>query len=209
MGMQKKYDVLIVGCGIGGLYTALSLPSNLSILVLSKKSDTLSNSSLAQGGVAAVLNFEDDSFDLHIEDTLIAGQRENDLDAVSVLVHEGPDDVRKIMSYGVDFDKNADGTIQKTLEGGHCRRRIVHHKDTTGAEIIEKLLKEVKTRKNVVVSDNSMVFKVTRAKSGFCIDFIKDEKPVTAFADYCVLATGGIGRVYKYTTNPSVATGDG
>ncbi|MEG1836030.1 MAG: L-aspartate oxidase [Oscillospiraceae bacterium] len=209
MGMQKKYDVLIVGCGIGGLYTALSLPSNLSILVLSKKSDTLSNSSLAQGGVAAVLNFEDDSFDLHIEDTLIAGQRENDLDAVSVLVHEGPDDVRKIMSYGVDFDKNADGTIQKTLEGGHCRRRIVHHKDTTGAEIIEKLLKEVKTRKNVVISDNSMVFKVTRAKSGFCIDFIKDEKPVTAFADYCVLATGGIGRVYKYTTNPSVATGDG
>lgn len=103
--MQTKYDVLIVGAGVGGLYTALSLPDSLSVLMLSKKEDTLSNSSLAQGGVAAVLSFENDSFDLHYEDTLIAGQRENDPDAVDMLVHEGPDDVRKIMTYGVDFDK--------------------------------------------------------------------------------------------------------
>lgn len=207
--MQKKYDVLIVGAGVGGLYTALSLPDSLSVLMLSKKEDTLSNSSLAQGGVAAVLSFENDSFDLHYEDTLIAGQRENDPDAVDVLVHEGPDDVRKIMTYGVDFDKNPDGTIQKTLEGGHCRRRIVHHKDTTGAEIVNKLLAEVKTRKNITLCDNSMVYALKKVKSGFCADILKNGENHTVFCDYCVLATGGIGRVYKYTTNPAVATGDG
>lgn len=207
--MQKKYDVLIVGAGVGGLYTALSLPDSLSVLMLSKKEDTLSNSSLAQGGVAAVLSFENDSFDLHYEDTLIAGQRENDPDAVEVLVHEGPDDVRKIMTYGVDFDKNPDGTIQKTLEGGHCRRRIVHHKDTTGAEIVNKLLREVKTRKNITLCDNSMVYALKKVKSGFCADILKNGESHTVFCDYCVLATGGIGRVYKYTTNPAVATGDG
>mgnify|MGYP002508038131 CR=1 FL=1 len=207
--MQKKYDVLIVGAGVGGLYTALSLPDSLSVLMLSKKEDTLSNSSLAQGGVAAVLSFENDSFDLHYEDTLIAGQRENDPDAVNVLVHEGPDDVRKIMTYGVDFDKNPDGTVQKTLEGGHCRRRIVHHKDTTGAEIVNKLLQEVKTRKNITLCDNSMVYALQKIKSGFCADILRNGESKTVFCDYCVLATGGIGRVYKYTTNPAVATGDG
>lgn len=207
--MDKKYDVLIIGSGVGGLYTALCLPDTLSILVLSKQSETLSNSSLAQGGVAAVLSLENDSFDLHYEDTMIAGGGENDPDAVRVLVREGPDQVRKIMDYGVDFDKNPDGTIQKTLEGGHCRRRIVHHKDTTGAEIVEKLLAEVKKHKNIVQCENAMVFKLSKVKSGFRADILHNENPASVFADYCVIATGGIGRVYKYTTNPAVATGDG
>lgn len=207
--MQKKYDVLIVGCGVGGLYTALCLPESVNVLMLSKKSDTLSNSSLAQGGVAAVLSFENDSFDLHIEDTLIAGKRANDLSAVETLIKEGPDDVRKIMEYGVDFDKNEDGTVLKTLEGGHSRRRIVHHKDTTGAEIVRKLLLQVKARKNITLSDNSMVWKLNRVRSGFCANILQNGENKTVFADYCVLATGGIGRVYKYTTNPAVATGDG
>lgn len=207
--MDKKYDVLIIGSGVGGLYAALCLPDTLSILVLSKQSETLSNSSLAQGGVAAVLSLENDSFDLHYKDTMIAGGGENDPDAVRVLVREGPDQVRKIMDYGVDFDKNPDGSIQKTLEGGHCRRRIVHHKDTTGAEIVDKLLAEVKKHKNIVQCENAMVFKLSKVKSGFRADILHDEKPVSVFADYCVIATGGIGRVYKYTTNPAVATGDG
>lgn len=208
--MEKRYDVLIVGSGVGGLYTALSLPESLSVLVLSKKSDTLSNSNLAQGGVAAVLSLENDSYDLHYDDTLIAGGQANDPDAVTVLVHEGPDDVRKIMEYGVDFDKNEDGTIQKTLEGGHCRRRIVHHKDTTGAEIVKKLLQELHRRKNITQIENSLVYNLEKVKSGFCADILDESgKPFSVFADYCVLATGGIGRVYKYTTNPAVATGDG
>lgn len=207
--MDKRYDVLIVGSGVGGLYTALSLPENLSILMLSKKSDTLSNSSLAQGGVAAVLSFDNDSFELHYNDTMIAGGQANTPEAVDTLVHEGPDQVRKIMQYGVDFDKNPDGTIQKTLEGGHCRRRIVHHKDTTGAEIVNKLLVEIKKHKNITQCEDSLVFKLTKVKNGFCADVLHGETPETIFADYCVLATGGIGRVYKYTTNPAVASGDG
>ncbi|MBQ5995006.1 MAG: FAD-binding protein [Clostridia bacterium] len=208
--METKYDVLIVGSGVGGLYTALNLPDSLSVLMLSKKSDTLSNSNLAQGGVAAVLSFEDDSFELHYNDTLIAGGYKNDPEAVKVLVSEGPDDVRKIMEYGVDFDKNPDGTVQKTLEGGHCRRRIVHHKDTTGAEIVKKLLEEVHRRKNITQVENAQVYSLGREKDGFCACILlADGTATTVFADYCVLATGGIGRVYKYTTNPAVATGDG
>lgn len=207
--MQKKCDVLVVGCGAAGLYTSLCLPESTNVVVLSKKNDTLSNSSLAQGGVAAVLSFENDSFDLHIEDTMIAGQRANDIDAVTTLVEEGPDQVRKIMEYGVDFDKNDDGTLQKTLEGGHCRRRIVHHKDTTGAEIVNKLLAEARTRKNITVIENAQVFKLTRVKNGICANVLNDGGQDEYFASYCVLATGGIGRVYKYTTNPVVATGDG
>ena len=208
--MEKKYDVLIVGSGVGGLYTALSLPENVSALVLSKKSDTLSNSNLAQGGVAAVLSFEDDSFELHYNDTLIAGGYQNNTEAVEVLVREGPDDVRKIMDFGVDFDKNPDGSVQKTLEGGHCRRRIVHHKDTTGAEIVKKLLEQAHTRKNITLLQNCQVYKLEQVKNGFCAYILNSDGDAdTVFADYCVLATGGIGRVYKYTTNPSVATGDG
>lgn len=193
--MQQKYDVLIIGCGVGGLYTALNLPEELSVLMVTKSEQTRSNSSLAQGGVAAVLSFEDDSFDLHIEDTLIAGKRINDLEAVTVLVNEGPDDVRKIMQMGVDFDKNPDGTPQKTLEGGHSRRRIVHHKDTTGAEIVNKLLLQVKSRKNITLEENTMAVSLERAKNGFCADFIQNGKYLSTFASYCVLATGGIGRV--------------
>ena len=207
--MQQKCDVLVVGCGVAGLYTSLCLPESTNIVVLSKKNDTLSNSSLAQGGVAAVLSFENDSFDLHIEDTMIAGQRANDIDAVTTLVNEGPDQVRKIMEYGVDFDRNEDGSLQKTLEGGHCRRRIVHHKDTTGAEIVNKLLAEVRTRKNITIFENSPVFKLTRIKNGICANVLTPGGQDEYFASYCVIATGGIGRVYKYTTNPQVATGDG
>jgi len=207
--MEQKYDVLIIGCGVGGLYTALNLPDELKVLMVTKQEETKSNSSLAQGGVAAVLSFENDSFDLHIEDTLIAGKRINDTQAVRVLVSEGPDDVRKIMELGVDFDKNPDGTVQKTLEGGHSRRRIVHHKDTTGAEIVNKLLLRVKEKKNVTLEENTMAVKLDRVSHGFRADFLKNGEYVSTFASYCVLATGGIGRVYKYTTNPSVATGDG
>lgn len=207
--MSKKCDVLIIGCGVAGLNTALSLPPDLNVIMLAKKSDTDSNSSLAQGGVAAVLDLENDSYDLHIKDTMVAGQYANDIDAVTTLVHEGPAEVRKIIDYGVDFDKRPDGELSMTLEGGHCRRRIVHHKDTTGAEMVNKMVAEVRTRNNITIIENSPVFKLERVKSGICAYILTDNGQDEIFASYCVLATGGIGRVYKYTTNPSVATGDG
>ena len=109
--LKRVYDVIIVGSGVAGLYAALNFPPFVNILMLSKKERHQSNSSLAQGGVACVLNFENDSFELHIEDTLIAGGRKNDLDAVTQLVHEGPDDVRKTMEYGVDYDRDENGNL--------------------------------------------------------------------------------------------------
>ena len=121
----KRYDVLIVGTGISGIYAALNLDSRLKILMLSKRELTLCNSALAQGGVAAVMDSKNDDFELHIKDTLIAGQYKNNLDNVKILVEQGPRDVERLVEiYGVDFDRNEDGSLALTLEGGHSRRRI-------------------------------------------------------------------------------------
>lgn len=207
--LNKKYSVVIVGSGIAGLYAALNFPEDVDVLILSKKERHQSNSSLAQGGVACVLDLENDSYELHIEDTLIAGGRANDVDAVACLVEEGPDDVRKTIEYGVEYDRDENGELIKTLEGGHCRRRIVHHKDTSGKEMVDKLVLAVEKLRNVTVADNTMVTSMSRIKNGFKIDVMSDGDFKTIYADYCLLASGGIGRVYKYTTNPSVATGDG
>ncbi len=208
--MQKQYDVVIVGSGVAGLYAALQFNDDVQVLILTKKQKAVSNSSLAQGGVAAVLDFDNDSFDLHIYDTMIAGGHKNDLKAVQTLVSEGPNDVRKIMKMGFDYDKNEDGTPKKTLEGGHSRRRIVHHKDTTGDNIITTLLQQVEDRENIEIAEYSMVSSMNREEFGFRLDLIVNKTEHTSiFTNYCLIATGGIGRVYKYTTNPIVATGDG
>lgn len=207
--IKKQYSVVIVGSGIAGLYAALNFPADVDVLMLSKKERHQSNSSLAQGGVACVLDTENDSYALHIEDTLIAGGRANDIDAVTQLVEEGPADVLKTISYGVEYDRDEKGELIKTLEGGHCRRRIVHHKDTSGKEMVDKLILAVEKLPNVTVCDETMVTSMSRIKNGFRIDVMRGNDFKTVYADFCLLASGGIGRVYKYTTNPSVATGDG
>ncbi len=207
--LNKKYTVVIVGSGIAGLYGALNFPQDVNILMLSKKERHQSNSSLAQGGVACVLDLENDSYELHIEDTLIAGKRENDIDAVTELCEEGPRDVLKTIEYGVEYDRDENGELIKTLEGGHCRRRIVHHKDTSGKEMVDKLVIAVEKLSNVTIADNTMVTSIERVKNGFKLLIMSDGEFKTVYCDFCLLASGGIGRVYKYTTNPSVATGDG
>ena len=207
--LNKKYTVVIVGSGIAGLYAALNFPESVDILILSKKERHQSNSSLAQGGVACVLDLENDSYDLHIEDTLIAGKRENDIDAVTELCTQGPADVLKTIEYGVEYDRDENGELIKTLEGGHCRRRIVHHKDTSGKEMVDKLMLQVEKLSNVTIADETMVTSMDRIKNGFKIHIMSGNKHKTIYSDFCLLASGGIGRVYKYTTNPSVATGDG
>ena len=155
--LKNSYDVLIVGSGIAGLYAALNFPPTVNILMLSKKERHISNSSLAQGGVACVLDLENDSYDFHFEDTLIAGKNENDSDAVRILVEEGPKDVLRTIEYGVEYDRDENGNLIKTLEGGHSKRRILHHKDTSGKEMVDKLMLAVEKLPNVTLCDNTMV----------------------------------------------------
>lgn len=207
--MDKKYDVIIVGTGAAGLYAAINFPSNISVLLVSKRELDLSNSSLAQGGVAAVLDTIHDSYKLHINDTLIAGKYKNNLSAVEKLVEEGPSDVLRINELGVDFDLNEDGSLCKTLEAGHSRHRIVHHKDSTGKAIVDGLIEVVKTLPNVTICDNALVYAIKKVYNGFYLSILRDGKSSYYGCSYCLLATGGIGRVYKYTTNSAIATGDG
>lgn len=207
--MNKRYDVIIVGTGAAGLYAALNFPEDVSVLLISKKELALSNSSLAQGGVACVLDTVHDNYKLHITDTLIAGKYKNTLKAVEKLVKEGPADVLKIKELGVDFDLNPDGTMCKTLEAGHSRHRIVHHKDSTGKAITDALIAYVKGLKNVDILDNALLYSMHKTLGGFYLSILKDGKSLYFGCSYCILATGGIGRVYKYTTNSAIATGDG
>ncbi len=208
----KRYDVLIVGTGISGIYAALNLDSRLKILMLSKRELTLCNSALAQGGVAAVMDSKNDDFELHIKDTLIAGQYKNNLDNVKILVEQGPRDVERLVEiYGVDFDRNEDGSLALTLEGGHSRRRIAHHKDTTGKEIETNLIGQVTKLENVSVINNSVLCRLEKKDGIFFADVLTTENNKHEYycADDVIIATGGIGRVYNYTTNSAIATGDG
>lgn len=207
--MDKKYDVIIIGTGAAGLYAALNFPENINVLLVSKRELPLSNSSLAQGGVACVLDTVHDNYKLHITDTLIAGKYKNNLSAVEKLVSEGPGDVMRIKELGVDFDLNPDGTMCKTLEAGHSRHRIVHHKDSTGKAIVDRLIEVVQTLPNVTICDSALVYSIEKALNGFYVSILKNGKSFHYGCSYCLLATGGIGRVYKYTTNSAIATGDG
>ena len=205
----EKYDVIIVGSGVSGLYAALNLNRKMKILMLSKKELTLCNSALAQGGVAAVMNKKDDNYDLHIKDTLIAGGYRNNIDNLKILVEQGPTDVSNLLNFGVDFDKKADGSIDLTLEGGHCRHRIAHHKDSTGYEIVTSLIEHVKTLENVTILENSFLLGLKKAGDDFQTDVLHENQHHYYTTKNVVLATGGIGRVYDFTTNSAIATGDG
>lgn len=207
--MDKRYDVVIIGTGAAGLYAALNFPEDVSVLLVSKRELSLSNSSLAQGGVACVLDTIHDNYKLHITDTLVAGKYKNRLPAVEKLVKEGPADVLKIRELGVDFDENPDGTLCKTLEAGHSRHRIVHHKDSTGQAITDGLIAAVKRSPNVDIMENALLYSMHKVLGGFYLSILQDGKSLYFGCNYCILCTGGIGRVYQYTTNSAIATGDG
>lgn len=207
--MNKEYDVVIIGAGVAGLYAALQFGDDVNVLVVSKRELTLSNSSLAQGGVAAVLDKSHDNFKLHIADTLIAGKFKNNLSAVEKLVSEGPSDVMKLRDIGVDFDTEKSGELAKTLEAGHSRNRIVHHKDSTGKAIVDTLIEAVKAKSNISIIENTYVYEINKVENGFWLGLLSAGKISQTGARFVLIATGGIGRVYQYTTNSAVATGDG
>lgn len=203
-----KYDVLIVGAGIAGLYTALSLPKNLRILVLSKDKISNCNTYRAQGGIACVWDKNDD-FEIHIEDSLKAGNGKNDKKMLELMVKEGPINVQRLIDFGVDFDKDKNG-FDLTLEGGHTRRRILHCKDNTGKKVLEVLADNVFDRENIRILEHAMAINIEKNQNGFMTTIINEENnQITVDCRFVVIATGGIGRLYKYTTNASIATGDG
>lgn len=208
--MSLNYDVIIAGCGAAGLYAAINLPSDAKILMVCKKELSLCNSSLAQGGIAGVYNSPKDNIQYHQNDTLIAGGFKNNVDAVHTLVSEAAQDIEHIIDLGVEFNKNPDGTYHRTLEGGHSHHRIFHHADATGKEIATKLLAKVRTLENVDIMENTLMCAVKQTSTGYSAFLRKpDGTYETVNSRFMILATGGIGRVYQFTTNSAIATGDG
>jgi len=218
---MKHYDFVILGSGVAGLTLSLKLAQHGSVAVITKRKPTDSNTAWAQGGIACVTSAED-SFDLHIQDTLVAGAGLCDRAAVETIITEGPAAVRELMEIGVHFDERIlDGQKELDLgkEGGHSKRRILHYHDTTGQEIENHLLKAVGRSENIQLLDNhTAVDLITTGKLGFTSEdrvigvYVFDGASGTVQtirSDCVILATGGCGKVYLYTTNPNIATGDG
>lgn len=206
---ENNYDVIIAGAGAAGLYAAINLPRTTKILLLSKRELPLCNTALAQGGIAGVYNSPEDRTSLHENDTYIAGGFQNNPETVHILVEEAAQDIERIIELGVDFDKKEDGDYHRTLEGGHSRRRIFHHKDATGAEIARKLLAHVQTLPNVEICEHTLLCDVKKTDTGFSALTMGNGFYRIVRSHFFIMATGGIGRVYEFTTNSAIATGDG
>ena len=214
----EQVDFLVLGGGIAGLTFALEAADHGSVLVLTKRQRAEGSTQYAQGGIASVLG-PDDDFELHVQDTLVAGAGLCKREAVEVTVREGPERIRWLRSLGVEFDtEGGPDRLHLTREGGHSRRRIAHAKDTTGREIERALLQACVARGIRLVEDQVAVDVVTSSKVGlvgpnraigaYVLDRASGEI-AAVHARAVVLATGGAGKVYLYTSNPDVATGDG
>lgn len=210
MADRIRTRFLVVGSGVAGLHTAWRASSEGDVMVLTKRSLFDSATAYAQGGIAAALG-AGDSPELHRKDTLAAGAALCDAEAVEVLVAEGPARVRELHTAGADFDLEPGGKFKLGREAAHSRRRIVHaHGDQTGAEVARTLIERVRASKQIQVLEKTRVLDLV-VSNGVCygIRATRAGKPVEIIADATVLATGGCGQVYRYTTNPQVATGDG
>lgn len=205
---NKYYDVIIIGTGIGGLTTALSINEKYSVGLYSKSTLSDGSTSLAQGGIAAVVD-KTDTIVSHINDTLMAGSNYNNRDAVTFLSNESAEAVKWLDSIGVPFDKT-NGHFLTSLEAAHSHKRIVHATDFTGRYIQETLLKAVKKKKNIAIFENHFCVDLL-FENKVCIgaQFLQNDHPIKVMSKNTVLATGGLGQLYQWTTNPIVATGDG
>jgi L-aspartate oxidase len=203
-------DVLVIGAGIAGLRAALEVPADLNVLVVTKDRVTESNSSYAQGGIAGVLSPED-RFENHVEDTLVAGDGLCDREVVELVVREAPAQIEQLVKWGTKFDLE-NGALALTREGGHSHRRIVHALgDSTGFEVMRAIIATAKTAPNVAIWDDTFTIDLL-THDGACVGAVVRREPlgnVLIWARQVVLASGGCGMVYRETTNPPVATGDG
>lgn len=211
-GISAEYhDVIIIGSGIAGVYTALELPEKHDIVILTKESIDVSNSVLAQGGIAVSLDKED-SPELHFKDTLYAGAGLCDEDSVWVLVNEAASNIKRLFKFGVNFDKKSPKELSLTREGAHSKNRIIHAGDTTGKEVCDKLISVVKTRRNVKIKERTFVLDLL-TEDNTCKGVLAYDEDSSSFKLYLspvvVCTTGGYGQLYAHTTNPEVATGDG
>lgn len=220
-------DFLVVGSGIAGLTYALKVANRFpgkQVLVMTKAAADETNTKYAQGGVAVVNDLEKDSFEKHIEDTLIAGDGLCNRQVVEIVVKEGPDRVRELIEWGARFDKEKDGDYKLGKEGGHSEYRIIHHKDITGWEMERALLEAVERQSNIKIIKHCFVIDIiTQHHLGYLIT--KSSPDIECFGVYALnlethrvekilakttlLATGGNGQAYRTTTNPAIATGDG
>lgn len=222
--MIYRYDYLVIGSGIAGMSFALKVAKAGRVALVCKTTLSEANTALAQGGVASVTNTLVDDFSKHIEDTMIAGDWLSDKAAVEKVVTEAPSQIQELIGWGVDFDKNENGEFDLHREGGHSEFRILHHQDNTGYEIQESLIKAVKANPNIDIFEHHFAVEictqhhlgkiVTRRTSDItCYGaYVLDESTGsvnTFLSKVTLMATGGCGAVYRTTTNPLVATGDG
>ncbi len=217
-------DYLVIGSGLAGLTFAIKIAEKFSsktITIVTKKNEDESNTKYAQGGVAVVLDKEEDSFKKHIKDTLIAGDGLCDKEVVKMVIKEGPQRFKELIRWGANFDLDAGGNYDLGREGGHSECRVVHYKDITGHEVERTLLRRVHQLKNVTLLTHHFAidliteqhFKLQKTNDLSCYGaYVLNEKTngiVTINAKNTLLASGGIGSVYGHTTNPVIATGDG
>lgn len=201
-------DILIVGSGCAGLYAALHLPKEKAVTIITKTDSESSDSFLAQGGMCMLK--EPGDYDSYFEDTLKAGHYENDRTSVEIMIKSSPDVVEDLVSYGVDFQKEADGSFSFTREGAHSVKRILFHKDITGKEITSHLLEEVRKRENVTILEHTCLLDLLCEENNCYGAVVQNaEGGISRIcADYTLLATGGIGGLYRHSTNFRHLTGD-
>ena len=204
-----KTDILIIGSGCSGLYCALHLPQDKQVLIITKSDAKSSDSYLAQGGMCVLR--EESDFDSFMEDTLKAGHYENDRKSVEIMIHGSQDVLKDLLTYGADFEKDENGELIYTREGAHSAKRIVYHEDVTGKEITDTLFREAMTRSNITIMEHTTMTDII-ARNNTCFGAIieKENGDIEEVeADFTVLATGGIGGLYKHSTNFKHLTGDG
>ena len=202
-----KTDIIIVGCGVAGLYCALNLPQDKKITVVTKNEAPKSDSFLAQGGICVLRDEED--YGAFFEDTMKAGHYENNPESVDIMIRSSREVIGDLVTFGVRFEKNGE-SFNYTREGAHSRPRILFHEDETGKEITSHLLDRVRERENVTLIENFTMVDLICAEDG-CHGIIghdSDGNYTAVSADYTVLATGGIGGLFKHSTNYRHLTGD-
>jgi L-aspartate oxidase len=220
--MTIKTDVLVIGSGIAGLFAAIKISEFANVVLVTKKSKAESNTNYAQGGIASVID-QNDSFEKHVEDTLIAGAGLCNKEAVELMVKEGPERIKDLITIGTQFTMIGD-KYDLAREGGHSMSRILHSKDLTGKEIERALIHFVESKKNIKIFENAIAIDLlTEHNLSYSVNLKKENKNcwgayvldvnkskvIKITSKATVLSTGGLGQVYLHTTNPSIATGDG